>query len=79
MQETEERGLTPGWGRPPGGGQGNIHSSTLAWSIPMDRGARGATAHVVAKSWTQLSDLKHANRKRGEWVLVSEMNEKLWK
>ena len=31
------------------------HSSTLAWRIPMDRGARWATVHGVAKSQT-LSD-----------------------
>ena len=33
------------------------HSSTLAWRIPMDRGAWRATIHGVAKSQTQLSDL----------------------
>ena len=32
------------------------HSSILVWRIPMDRGAWRATAHRVAKSWTQLSD-----------------------
>ena len=32
------------------------HSSILAWRIPMDRGARQATVHGVAKSWTQLRD-----------------------
>ena len=32
-----------------------IHSSTLAWRIPMDRGAWRATVHTVAKSQTQLS------------------------
>ena len=32
------------------------HSSILAWRIPVDRGAWRATAHRVAKSWTQLSD-----------------------
>ena len=31
-------------------------SSILAWRIPMDRGARRATAHGVTKSSTQLSD-----------------------
>ena len=31
-------------------------SSILAWRIPMDRGARRATAHGVTKSHTQLSD-----------------------
>jgi len=33
-----------------------IHSSTLAWRIPTDRGAWQATVHGVTKSLTQLSD-----------------------
>ena len=33
-----------------------IHSSILAWRIPMDRGAWRATVHGIAKSWTRLSD-----------------------
>ena len=33
-----------------------IHSSILAWRIPMDRGAWQSTVHGVTKSWTQLSD-----------------------
>ena len=32
------------------------HSSTLAWKIPLGRGAWGATVHGVPKSQTQLSD-----------------------
>ena len=38
-----------------------VHSSMLAWRIPrflrfsLDRGARWATVHGVAKSWTWLS------------------------
>ena len=32
------------------------HSSILTWRIPMGRGAWRATVHVVAKSWTGLSD-----------------------
>ena len=32
------------------------HSSILAWRIPKDRGARWATVHEIAKSWTRLSD-----------------------
>ena len=32
------------------------HSSILAWRIPMDRGARQATVHGVAKNRTWLSD-----------------------
>ena len=33
------------------------HSSVLAWRISMDRGARWATVHGVAKSQTRLRDL----------------------
>ena len=33
-----------------------MHSSVLAWRIPMDRGAWQATVHVVTKSWTRLSN-----------------------
>ena len=29
------------------------HSNILTWRIPMDRGARWATVHGFAKSWTQ--------------------------
>ena len=48
-------GWIPGWGRSPGGGHGNpLQYSCL--ENPMDRGARQATVHGVAKSWTQLSD-----------------------
>ena len=32
-----------------------IHSSVLAWRIPMDRGAWRATVHGVAKGQTRLS------------------------
>ena len=32
------------------------HSSSLAWRIPMDRGAWWATVHGVAQSQTRLSD-----------------------
>ena len=32
------------------------HSSILAWRIPMDRGAWRAAVHMVAKSWTRLSN-----------------------
>ena len=33
------------------------HSSILAWKIPMDRGARWATVHSIAKNWTWLKQL----------------------
>lgn len=34
-----------------------IHSSTLAWRLPIDRGAWQATVHRDAKSWTELKQL----------------------
>ena len=45
----------PGSGRSPGEGNGNpLQYSCL--ENPMDGGARWATVHGVAKSWTQLSN-----------------------
>ena len=47
--------LIPGWGRSPGGGNGNpLQYSCL--ENPMDRGAWRARVHGVAKSWTWLSN-----------------------
>ena len=53
MQETWARSL--GWEDPLEEGM-SIHSSILAWRIPMDRGAWRATVHGVVKSWTRLND-----------------------
>ena len=53
MRETRVRSL--GWEDPLEEGMA-IHSSILAWRIPMDRGAWRATVHGVSKSWTRLSD-----------------------
>ena len=53
MQETWARSL--GWEDPLEEGMA-IHSSILAWRIPMDREAWQATVLGVAKSRTQLSD-----------------------
>ena len=51
-------GLSPGSGRPLGGGNGNpLQYSCLENS--MDRGAWWATFHGATKSWKQLSDTKH--------------------
>ena len=54
---TGDPGSIPGSGRSPGEGNGN----PLPYSClenPMDRGACWVTVHGVAKSWTQLSNLK---------------------
>ena len=53
VRETWVRSL--GWEDPLEEGMAT-HSSTLAWRIPMDRGAWRAIAHGVAKNWTRLSD-----------------------
>ena len=53
MQETLVQSLA--WEDPPEGGMAT-HSSILAWSIPVDRGAWQATVHGVAKSRARLSD-----------------------
>ena len=47
--------LIPGWGRPPGEGNGNPLQYACLGN-PMDRGARWALVHGAAKSQTQLSD-----------------------
>ena len=50
---TGDLGSIPGSGRSPGGGHGNP-LQYFCLENPMDRGARQATIHIVAKSWTQL-------------------------
>ena len=52
-----DSGLIPGLGRSPGEGNGNPLQD-YCLENPMDRGAWWATAHVVAKSRTRLSDFK---------------------
>ena len=47
-------GSIPGWGRSPGGGNGNP-LQYCCLENPMDRGTWPAVIHGVAKSWTQLS------------------------
>ena len=46
-----DMGLILGWGRSPGGGNGNP-LQYFCLENPMDRGAWWATVHGVAKSWT---------------------------
>ena len=53
MQETQVRSLDPG---DPLEKDMATHSSILAWSIPMDRGAWQATFHGVTKSQIRLRD-----------------------
>ena len=54
-------GLMPGLGRSPKEGL-TIHSSFLAWTISMDRGAWRAAVYGVAKSQTRLSNCAHQHR-----------------
>ena len=49
-------GSIPGSGRSPGGGHGNPLQYSCLENC-MDRGARWATVHGVAKSWTRLKQL----------------------
>ena len=53
MWETWAQSL--GWEDPPEEGMAT-HSSVVAWSIPMDRGACWATVHGVANSQILLSN-----------------------
>ena len=53
MRETQVQAL--GW-EDPLEKEMAIHSSTIAWKNPMDRGAWQATVYGVAKSQTRLSD-----------------------
>ena len=54
--DRRDTGSFLGWGRSPGGGQGNpLQHSCL--ENPMDRGAWQATVHRVAKSQTRLKQL----------------------
>ena len=55
VQETWVRSLS--WDDPLEEGMA-VHSSILAWRIPMDRGAWRATVHEVPKSWTRLKRLR---------------------
>ena len=53
--DARDAGSIPGSGRSPGEGNGN----SLQYSYlenAMDRGAQRSTVHVIAKSWTRLSD-----------------------
>ena len=51
---SEDPGSIPGWGRSPGGGNGNSLQYYYLENS-MDRGTGSTTVHGVAKNWTQLS------------------------
>ena len=52
---SEDPGLIPGWGKSPGGRNGNpLQCSSV--ENPMDRGAWRAAVHGVTQSQTELSD-----------------------
>ena len=54
--DSRDSSLIPGSGRSPG--EGNGHPHQYSWlEKPIDRGARKATVHGVAKSWTRLMQL----------------------
>ena len=54
--DMRDLGLIPGWGRSPGGGQGNpLQYSCL--ENPMDRGVCQVTVHRVAQSQIQLKQI----------------------
>ena len=56
-------GSTPGFGRSPREGNGNPLQYSCLKNC-MDRGARRAAVHQVAKSWTRLSDLTHTDKRQ---------------
>ena len=58
--DTKDAGSIPGWGRSPGGGNGNpLQHSCLENS--MDRGAWRATVHGVAKESDIIEQLNNNN------------------
>ena len=53
----------PGWGRSPGGGNGNLLQYSCLENL-LDRGSWRATVHRVTKSWTWLITHEHTHRDR---------------
>ena len=60
-RDAEDLGLTPGLGRSPGEGNGNLLQYSCLENS-MDGEAWWATVHGVAKSQTRLSDFTHLIR-----------------
>ena len=57
--DVRKAALIPGWGRSPGGGNGSPLQDPCPEN-PMDRGAWRAGVPRVAKRWTRLKRLEHA-------------------
>ena len=66
-----EPGFNPRVGKIPGRKGMATHSTTLAWRIPMDKGAWWATVHRIAKSWMQISTYPQTTIPRENTVLDS--------
>ena len=62
-EDVGDLGLTPGWGRSPGGGNSNPLQYS-SWEIPWIEEPGGLLVHGVAKSWTRLSVRAHAHFQR---------------
>ena len=61
----KRHGFNPCISRSPGGGLAT-HSSSLAWRIPMDKGAWQATVHRGPESWPRLKQLSMAGTAAGQ-------------
>ena len=78
MQETLETQVPSLAGEDPLEEGMAIHSSVLAWRVPMDRGARKATVHSITKSRTRLKWLStHMHKEdklQNNWTLSQVLN-----
>ena len=72
MRDTRVRSL--GW-EDPLEKEMAIHSRTIAWKNPMDRGAWQATVHGVTTSWTGLSNFTslHFNQLSGQEIFNTNL------
>ena len=65
--DTGDRGLIPGSGRSPGGGNGNQLQYSCLGKL-MDGGAWQVTVHKAARSWARLRTLVHTHEIKN-WFL----------